>query len=112
MNRIANLRKEKGMSQIALAMRLNVSQKMVSAYETGKNEPSIATLKTLADIFNTSVDYLIGYTDIRQPLDKISQLSLSDDECTLLNEFQTLNQSQKYIALGVIIGIGANNDIK
>lgn len=44
MNRITELRKEKGMSQIALAMVLNVSQKMISAYETGKSEPSIATL--------------------------------------------------------------------
>lgn len=111
MNRIADLRKGKGMNQIALAMRLNVSQKMISAYETDKNEPSIATLKQLAEIFNTSIDYLVGYTDIRKPLDKISQINLVDDECTLMNEYRRLSQPQKYVALGVIIGIGTNFDI-
>lgn len=38
------LRKEKGLSQISLSLKLNVSQKMISAYENGKSEPSIATL--------------------------------------------------------------------
>ena len=50
MNRIAMLRKEKGLSQISLSLKLNVSQKMISAYENGKSEPSIATLMQMADI--------------------------------------------------------------
>ncbi len=62
MNRIAMLRKEKGLSQISLSLKLNVSQKMISAYENGKSEPSIAALMQMADIFNTSVDYIIGKT--------------------------------------------------
>lgn len=62
MNRIAMLRKEKGLSQISLSLKLNVSQKMISAYENGKSEPSIATLMQMADIFNTSVDYIIVKT--------------------------------------------------
>ncbi len=110
MNRIASLRKEKGMSQIALSLQLNVSQKMISSYETGKSEPSIATLKHMADIFDASVDYIIGYTDIRQPLDKIIQIALSDDECTMLNKFRTLTERQKRIALGVLIGLNAENE--
>lgn len=36
MNRIAMLRKEKGLSQISLSLKLNVSQKMISAYENRK----------------------------------------------------------------------------
>lgn len=36
MNRIAMLRKEKGLSQISLSLKLNVSQKMISAYGTEK----------------------------------------------------------------------------
>ena len=83
MNRIASLRKSKGMSQIALSMKLNISQKMVSAYENGKSEPSIATLKRLADIFQTSVDSIIGYTDVKQPIDKITQQNLNEIECSI-----------------------------
>ena len=58
MNRITLLRKEKDMSQIAFSMELNLSQKMISAYENGISEPSIATLVRMADIFQTSVDYI------------------------------------------------------
>lgn len=51
MQRIKELRKEKSMSQIALGMELNFSQKIISEYENGKVEPSITTLKKLASIF-------------------------------------------------------------
>ena len=74
MQRIKELRKEKSMNQIALGMQLNFSQKIISEYENGKVEPSITTLKKLASIFNTSVDYIIEYTDIKQPIDKIAQI--------------------------------------
>ncbi|MCH5296855.1 MAG: helix-turn-helix transcriptional regulator [Ruminococcus sp.] len=105
MRRIKELRKEKDISQISLSMKINVSQKMVSAYENGKNEPSIATLIQLADIFGTSVDYLVEYTDIRQPIDKIAQTQLNDIECDLLNEFRSLSKEKQSIALGIILGL-------
>ena len=104
MDRITQLRKEKGISQVSLAMKLNFSQKMISSYENGKNEPSISTLKHMADIFNTSVDYLINYTDIRAPIDKIAQSGLSEDECELLNVFRSLPDKEQHIALGIILG--------
>lgn len=111
MNRIAMLRKEKGISQIALSIKLNVSQKMISAYENGKSEPSITTLMQMADIFNTSVDYIIGYTNIRQPLDKTAQMTLTEEECNLLNIFRTLSQKQQDIALGIVIGVFGSTKI-
>ncbi|WP_301965595.1 helix-turn-helix transcriptional regulator [uncultured Ruminococcus sp.] len=105
MNRIAMLRKEKGLSQISLSLKLNVSQKMISAHGNGKSEPSIATLMQMADIFNTSVDYIIGYTNIRQPIDKTVQMSLNEDECDLLSGYRELSAKQQNIALGVILGL-------
>lgn len=105
------LRKEKGISQIALSLKLNVSQKMISAYENGKSEPSITTLMQMADIFNTSVDYIIGYTNIRQPLDKTAQMTLTEEECNLLNIFRTLSQKQQDIALGIVIGVFGSTKI-
>ena len=107
MNRIAELRKEKGISQISLSLKLNLSQKMISAYETGKSEPSIATHKKLAELFNTSVDYIIGYSDIRQPLDKILQTELNNDECILINKYRALPEKQKNISLGIILGLNS-----
>ncbi len=105
MNRIALLRKEKNMSQIALSLKLNVSQKMISAYENDKSEPSIATLIKLAKIFDTSVDYLIGYTDIRKPIDRIHANRSTDIENDLINEIKKLSPDKQRIALGIIIGI-------
>jgi len=108
MNRIALLRKEKGMSQLSLAMKLNVSQKMVSAYENEKSEPCIATLIRLADIFHTSVDYIIGNSNIRQPITRIEENELTKNEIELINTFRTLSIKQQNIALGVIIGLRAS----
>lgn len=105
MKRIALLRKEKQISQIALSLKLNVSQKTISAYENGKSEPSIAVLKKLAEIFNTSVDYLIEYTDIKTPIDKIAQNQIYEDECELLNIYRELSSKDRYIATGILIGI-------
>ena len=65
----------------------------------------IAGLKKLASIFNTSVDYIIEYTDIRQPIDKIAQSKLSETECELLNEFRCLPKEKQNIALGIIMGL-------
>ena len=105
MNRITLLRKERGISQVSLAMKLNFSQKMISAYENGKSEPSISTLKRLAEIFDTSVDYLINYTDIRNPIDKIAQSGLSEEECELLNIYRSLSDRGQHIALGMGLGL-------
>ena len=105
MNRIALLRKEKNMSQIALSLKLNVSQKMISAYENDKSEPGIATLIKLAEIFDTSVDYLIGYTNIRKPIDRIYENKSADIENDLINEIKKLSPDKQRIALGIIIGI-------
>lgn len=105
MQRIKELRKEKSMNQIALGMELNFSQKIISEYENRKVEPSITTLKKLASIFNTSVDYIIEYTDIKQPIDKIAQSELSETECKLLNEFRCLPKEKQNIALGIIMGL-------
>ena len=51
------------MSQVALAMALNMSQNSISRYETGEREADYKTLIAFADFFNVSLDYLLGRTD-------------------------------------------------
>jgi len=60
--RLREIRKRKNISQLKLAMDLNLSQNTISRYETGEREPGIAELILIADYFNVSVDYLIGRT--------------------------------------------------
>ena len=61
--RLRDIRRAKGISQLRLAMDLNMTQNTISRYETGEREPGIIELIQLADYFNISVDYLIGRTD-------------------------------------------------
>ena len=59
--RIANLRKNKGISQEELADVLLTSRQAISKWERGESEPDIGRLKDLAAYFNVSIDYLLGY---------------------------------------------------
>ncbi|WP_368489915.1 helix-turn-helix domain-containing protein [Clostridium sp. BJN0013] len=53
------------MSQAELAEKLGVTQQATSKYENGNREPDIEILKLLSSIFNVSIDYLLGGTNIR-----------------------------------------------
>lgn len=60
--RLREIRRAKGISQLKLAMDLNMNQNSISRYETGEREPGINELIQIADYFNVSVDYLLGRT--------------------------------------------------
>lgn len=56
---LTELRKQRGMTQLELAERLNYSDKAVSKWERGESLPDITVIKTIADLFEVTVDYLI-----------------------------------------------------
>ena len=58
--RLKELRKIKGISQIALAQQLGLTQQAVGKWETGRSSPDPATVAALASYFNVSSDYLLG----------------------------------------------------
>lgn len=66
--RLKELRKKKGISQLKLALDLNINQNSISRYESGAREADYATLIRLADYFNVSIDYLLERTDNPQIL--------------------------------------------
>ena len=61
--KIKYLRQQKKISQLKLAMDLNMSQNSISRYETGEREADYETLLKIADYFGVSLDYLFGRTD-------------------------------------------------
>ena len=61
--RLKELRKARRITQLKLAMDLNLTQNTVSRYETGEREPGIAELVRIADYFHISVDNLLERTD-------------------------------------------------
>ena len=61
--RLKKLRKEKNISQLKLALDLNMNQNSVSRYENREREADYETLIKFADYFDVSLDYLLGRTD-------------------------------------------------
>lgn len=61
--RLKELRQKKRISQLKLALDLNMNQNSVSRYENGVREADYATLIKFADYFNVSLDYLLERTD-------------------------------------------------
>lgn len=60
--RLLEIRKKKRISQLKMALDLNVSQNTISRYETGVREPDLATLVRIADYLEVSLDYLLERT--------------------------------------------------
>jgi len=58
--RLRKARQAQGWTQSQLAAKLNVSDATISRYEKGVRYPDIETLKRLAFVLETSVDYLVG----------------------------------------------------
>lgn len=58
--RIAELRKQEGLTQKQLADKLGVSNKAISKWETGEGFPDITMIPKLSAIFNVSSDYLLS----------------------------------------------------
>lgn len=65
--RIRDLREDSDYTQEYIAGLLNVTQRTYSRYENGEHAIPLPILSFLADFYETSVDYLIGRTDVRIP---------------------------------------------
>lgn len=69
MNRIAELRKEKKLSQKEFGKIIDAAQNTVCQWENGKREPDNLTLNKIADYFEVSIDYLLGNDTKKEPFD-------------------------------------------
>ena len=105
MERLAELRKEKGLNQVGLGLKLHISQKMISAYENGMHQPNIEILKEMARIFGVSADYLIGLSDIRLPAERLVRDGLQENEIELLDLFNQLKKEDQAKAMGILFAL-------
>jgi len=62
-NRLYQLRKSKGISQITVQMDTGIDQSLLSKFEKGVRIPPTETLIKLADFYNVSIDYILYRTD-------------------------------------------------
>lgn len=68
--RIRNLREDSDLTQQDMADKLFINRRTYSSYETGERSIPVDVLGSIADIFNTSTDYLMGRTDVKKPYPK------------------------------------------
>lgn len=83
---LKKLRGKRGITQKELALTLGVSERTVRKYESGEMQPSTDKLLQLAELFNVSVDYLLGKQVSAEALQKYVA-DLSSAELTALQEF-------------------------
>ena len=101
--RLAELREDRGLTQLELSKELHISNSSVSAYETGARVPNVETLKALAVFYDVTTDYLLGLTD-----DSISPAMLSEEfakgvrKSTVLKMLEMLNAEQRAAELVVL----------
>lgn len=93
--RLKLLRNKRGISQQQLADEIGVSQQSVNKYENHKIEPDIHTLMRLADYFETSVDYLIGYSDVASIAVEDSFCEFNENEIRLIAYYRKLSNEKK-----------------
>lgn len=104
MYRLKQLRESKNMTQVRLSIELGVSQETISGYEIGKATPPADMLIKLADVLDTSVDYILGRTDNRY-FNKLNKSDLSEQELDVLLNFRKLPRNKKERVIGFLIGL-------
>lgn len=68
---LKELRHEKHLTQREMANELNISRVAYTNYELGNREPDFATAIKLAELFDVSIDYLLGISPLRYPAHKL-----------------------------------------
>ena len=100
--RLKELRKQKKLTQAELAKKLNVAVSTYSGYELETSEPSIQILKTLSQIYNVPIDYIVSSTNKELYIEK---WKLSDVQLENLNLIEKLNSENNYVAKGYLTKI-------
>lgn len=93
--RLKQLREERNITQQELADQLSCSQQSINNYENHGTQPDIDMLCRMADFFDTSVDYLIGNTNVRDPYSLAKYEYNSEKETALINNFRNLPEKVK-----------------
>ncbi len=97
MKHLKELRLQHNLSQQKLADILHITQQSVYKYENDITTPDIETLTRMAEFFNTSVDYLIDFTDQPRKIEFVAETMLNHDELHLIEIYRKLTSSQRNV---------------
>lgn len=86
--RLKQLRNENNLTQEELAQKISKTRSTIAGYETERKEPDYETLTLIAEVFGTTIDYLMGASDIRNPYKQ--NIKSSDEEKLTPEEIELL----------------------
>ncbi len=92
---LKKLRLSRGLSQASLGSMVGASQQTINRYENQETEPDIAMLIRLADVFDTSVDYIIGHSSINHKIEPVYATDLNQEEIMVMESYRDLGGVQK-----------------
>ena len=92
---LKKLRTETGISQRQLGEKIGVSQQSINKYENHEIEPDIHTLIQMADFFQTSMDYLVGHTNVRHIIEDRSTFDLNAEEASFIDNYRKLSKAER-----------------
>ena len=90
--RLYQLRESANMKQTVLAAQVSLKSSAISKYEKGIAQPSMETIVKFAEIFNVSVDYLLGVSSISNPY---SIEHVSPKEADIILRFRRLTKENQ-----------------
>ncbi|MCC0705305.1 helix-turn-helix transcriptional regulator [Clostridioides sp. ES-S-0049-02] len=91
MNRLKEVRKERGYNIQEIADKLNVAYNSVLRWENGNRKIDIDKLVELSNIYNVSIDYILCKTDLKE------NIQLKEEEVKLLDNYRELDTKSKTI---------------
>ena len=105
MNRIRELRVERGWTQGHLARQLSTKPQSVSRYEAGERGIDVELIDKLCEIFDVTADYLLGRSPIRS-------FNVSEDEAQLLDAYRSLSPTGKeFIRHSIALASLGHNEV-
>jgi transcriptional regulator with XRE-family HTH domain len=92
LERLSDLRKSNNWSLQETADRLGIAKSTYAGYETGYREPSLKALSQIADLFDTSVDYILNRVHDKNATLELTKLLGSDKKILSLDEIVLSNE--------------------
>lgn len=93
MENLRRIREKKNITQTRLSVDIEVSQELISHYETGKSKPNIETLIKLAEYFNCSTDFLLERTNNPSTIKDLNNADIGINN--IIDKYNSLSNENK-----------------
>lgn len=108
MNRIKELRIEKRLLQSDVAKYIGKSERIVGFYEKGERDPNTDTLLKLSELFDVSVDYILGKSDSKDS----KTVNLNDIDIAFASGIRGLNKENQETLKNIMEGLLAKQELE